>query len=333
MNEQQTILNVLQPYLDTLLQYWSTLQRFLAENHTIALTWDVLCLVIPCAFLLAFTGMGFMSATARIFAVTRKRSSYEKCSRQLAFLGMMIGWGLLAGSRVWIFFQEKRFPPEITYLIEMSWLLLSLAVMLSSIYFVLWRLLKNMPVLHMTVGLISAVQACLTLVMILLTARFLAAFVHPEAATLTMEHIIPMSWDAPCWTAACYSLPLVFAMPAAFGSLWLVLRRNREDFGRDYYNTMIPWCAAWARNAWTVLWLILLTSGSVQMWLQWQSGSFDQQSALLDCARILLWAIPALLWAMVCRSAIAMRHKITLLLALAVAAAFTLPWYLELTSF
>ena len=48
--------------------------------------------------------MGFMSATARILSITRRRSSYDKCARQLAVLGLILGWLLLIGGRIWLFF-------------------------------------------------------------------------------------------------------------------------------------------------------------------------------------------------------------------------------------
>lgn len=326
-------MNVLQEVLNSLQEIFNVLLQFLTTTPALRTALDILILVVPWALLLAFSGMGFLAATARILVVKRKRVAYEKCSRQLAFLGMILGWGLLIGSRVWIYFQGGQFEPESAafYLVEMSWLLFSLAVLLSSVFFVLWRLLKNMPILHMTIGIITALQSCVALASALITARFLAAIAHPDAATIDMGQIFPMDWQAPFWSAIVYTLPMLFVMPAGLGAFWLVLRRKHEDFGRDYYNMMIPWCASWARNAWTVLWLILIVSAGLQIWQGWKGGAFSQEEAILESSRVLLWLIPALLWTIVCRSSIALRHKLTLFLALCMAAGFTLPWYLELT--
>ena len=214
----------------------------------------------------------------------------------------------------------------------MSWMLLGIAVLISSLYYALWKALKNMPVLHVTLGVLSGIQGCVAVVSSLAAARFLSALAHPDAAGLTLGDLFLPAWNAPLWSALCYTLPLVLAMPAAFGALWLPLRRTHDDFGRDHYNTMIPWCAGWARNAWCLLWLLLLVSSGLHIWLHWQDGVFSAQDAVVESSRLLLWLIPVLLWTMVRRSAIALRHKLTLLAALLIAVSFMLPYYLEATS-
>lgn len=312
----------------------NAVHEFLLANPLLQTGLEIISVVIPLAALLAFAGMGFMSGTARILSITRRRSSYDKCARQLALLGLILGWLLLIGGRVWIFFTQASYTPDSVpgFLVEMSWILLSLAVLLSSLYYTLWKILRNMPVLHVTLGILSGVQGCVAVVAILTAARFLAAFVHPDADAMTLAEIFPATWSAPLWSALCYTLPLLLAMPAAFGALWLPLRRKHDDFGRDHYNTMIPWCAGWARNAWSLLWLLLLVSSGLQIWLHWQGGVFSAQDAIVESSRLLLWLIPALLWTMVCRSAVALRHKLTPLAALLIAVGFMLPYYLEVTS-
>ncbi|MGE9986043.1 hypothetical protein [Desulfovibrio sp. SGI.169] len=311
----------------------NAVREFLLANPLLQTGLDSISVAVPLAALLAFAGMGFMSGTARVLSFTRRRSSYDKCARQLALLGLVLGWLLLIGGRVWIVFTQAGHTPDSLpgFLIEISWILLSLAVLLCSLYYTLWNILRNMPVLHVTLGMLSGVQGCVAVVVTLAAARFLAAFAHPEAATMTLAEIFPAAWSAPLWSALCYTLPLLLAMPAAFGALWLPLRRRHDDFGRDHYNAMIPWCAGWARNAWSLLWLLLLVSSGLRVWLHWQDGVFSPQDAIVESSRLLLWLIPLLLWTMVRRSAIALRHKLTLLAALLIAMSFMLPYYLEAT--
>ena len=249
-------------------------------------------------------------------------------------LGLILGWLLLIGGRIWLFFTQDGYTPDSlpSFLVEMSWMLLGIAVLISSLYYALWKALKNMPVLHVTLGVLSGIQGCVAVVSSLAAARFLSALAHPDAAGLTLGDLFLPAWNAPLWSALCYTLPLVLAMPAAFGALWLPLRRTHDDFGRDHYNTMIPWCAGWARNAWCLLWLLLLVSSGLHIWLHWQDGVFSAQDAVVESSRLLLWLIPVLLWTMVRRSAIALRHKLTLLAALLIAVSFMLPYYLEATS-
>lgn len=307
---------------------------FLSANPLLQTSLDVLGVVIPLAMLLAFAGMGFMSATARILSYTRGRSSYGKCARQLAALGLILGWLLLIGGRIWLFFTQESYTPDSlpSFMVEMTWILLGIGVLISSLYYALWKPLATMPVLHVTLGILSGVQGSAAVVAALASARFLTALAQPDAVSMTLGDLFLPEWGSPFWSALCYTPPLILAMPAAFGALWLPLRRAYDDFGRDHYNTMIPWCAAWARNAWGLFWLLLLVSSGMQIAHHWQAGVFTMQDAIIQTSRLLLWLIPALLWTLVCRSAIALRHKLTLLAALVITITFMLPYYLEATA-
>lgn len=313
----------------------NALEQILSASPWLRTAFDALSIIVPLSLLFIFAGMGFISATARILADVKGRSAFEKCARQLAFFGMMVGWILLVGGRVWLHFtREAHVPGSVTaYFLEMSWLLLSLGVMLSSVYYTLWRILKNLPILHATIGMISAVQSSFAAVAVLGTARLLAALAQPDAAGAGLQNLLPADWASPLWTAAACTLPLLIALPAAAGALWLPFRRKRDDFGRDYYNAMIPWCAAWARNAWAVLWLALLTFTAIRVAQAWDGAGITSQEAILESTRLLLWLIPVLLWTLVRKSAVALRHRVTLAVALLLGMAFTLPYYLELTAF
>lgn len=313
----------------------NALQQILSASSYLQTAWDALSVIVPLAVLLAFAGLGYISATARILADIKRRSAFEKCARQLAFLGMMLGWILLVASRVWLHFtSDVHIPGSVgAYFLEMSWLLLSLGVMLCSIYYTLWRVLKNLPILHATIGLISAVQSSLATLAALGTMRLLAALAQPEAAGAGLQNLLPADWASPLWTALFCTVPLIFALAAAAGALWLPFGRARNDFGRDYYNAMISWCATWARNAWAVLWLALVAFTIIRISQSWGGEAFTSQDAILESTRLLLWLIPALLWTLVKRSQVALRHRATLAAALLVAMSFMLPYYLDLTYF
>lgn len=313
----------------------NALEQILSASPWLRTAFDALSVIVPLAMLFIFAGMGFISATARILGDMKGRSAFEKCARQLAFLGMVTGWILLVGTRVWLYFtRDAHVPGSVnSYFLEMSWLLLSLGVMLASVYYTLWRILKNLPILHATIGMISAVQSSFAALAALATTRLLAAFAQPDAAGAGLQNLLPMDWAAPVWTAAGCTLPLLIALPAAAGAFWLPLRRSRDDFGRDYYNTMIRWCASWAGNAWAVLWLAFLALTAIRFAQTWGGEGITSQEAVLESTRLLLWLIPALLWTLVRKSSVALRHRVTLALALILAMAFMLPYYLELTAF
>lgn len=293
--------------------------------------WDALRIIAPLACLLAYAGIIFISATAKIISIVKKRSAFDKCARQLALLGIILGWGMLIGGRVWLYLNPHMSGSLENFLKEMSWLLLSLGVLLSTVYYTLWRILKNMPVLHSTLGMISGAQNCIALTLILFTIRISAGPNTPAAETLKLPDLFPNVWYDPVWSAACFSLPLVFALAGGCSACWTAFRRKHDDFGRDYYNMTIPWCAAWAKNAWLILWLLFITASGLQIWHSLEQANFPDTETIIDGMRALFWLIPLLLWIMATRSKVPMRHKWSLLIALICASSFVLPYFLDIT--
>lgn len=315
--------------------YMNAWEQIFSAFPYLRTVFDALCVIIPFSVLFAFVGLGFISAVCRILAVLKGRSAFEKCARQLAFLCMMLGWILLVISRVWLHFTSDVHisGSASAYFLEMSWLFLSLGVMLCSVYYTLWGALKNLPILHATIGMISAVQSSFAALVALGTARLLSAMAQQKMFGTGLQNLVPASWTSPFWTALICTVPLFIALAAAAGAVWLPFGRARNDFGRDYYNTMIPWCTAWARNAWAVLWLTLLAITIIRISNNMGNDDFTLQNAILESCRLLLWLIPALLWTFVKRSKLALRHRASLVIALLMAMSFMLPFYLDLTSF
>jgi hypothetical protein len=136
--------------------------------------------------------------------------------------------------------------------------------------------------------------------------------------------------NMPFWNALWYTPALIVAFAAGTGSLWLLACRRRDDFGRDHYNMMIAWCARLSRNAWSLLWALLLVFSIFQLRLS--SGIPDDiwPGIVTEAVYLLYWAIPALLWAFVGRNAVPLRHGMTLLAALCLAGTFLVPYYLEI---
>ena len=313
---------------------WMDALRHLGQSFPLArMGFDALSVALPLAALLAFVGLNFMSATARGLAVTRKRASFEKCARQLALLALLLGWILLICGRVWLFFTQGSYTPDSLsdFMVEMSWIMLGLAVLFNSLYFALWKFLTKLPMLHVGLGAVSGIQACIATAASLAAARMLTALARPDADMLTLGHIYVPGFATPFWCAIFWSLPLMLAVAGGMGAFWLVLRRNYDDYGRDHYNTMLPWCSTWARNAWAIFWVILLASSVFDVQREWQKETFTAMDAVLESAELLLWLVPALLWTLVARSATPMRHKFTLLAALVLAVAVMLPFYLNMT--
>jgi hypothetical protein len=314
-------------------------EEFLAAWPVLWTLLETLCVLIPMAALLAFSGIGFVSTLARILGQTRKRASFDKCARQLALFGFVLGWLLLIGSRVWLFLARMDSEALYAWMTETCWFLLAGSVLVASLYYALWKHMSKYPATAAVLGILSGLAACGALVATLMTMRChalglqvsLAGKSLPETVTLILKIFVVPEASTSFWNALWYTPALVAAFSAGSGALWLFACRRRDDFGRDHYNAMIAWCARLSRNAWGLLWALLLVFSFFQLLLFPADGPGDTwPSIATEAAYLLYWAIPALLWTFVGRSAVALRHGMTLLAALFLAGTFLVPYYLEI---
>lgn len=306
-------------------------QNIVANYPFIQTILDTSIIIFPLAILTAYAGLIFISCIAKIISIAKNRPMFNKVSRQIALLALIFGWLLLIGIRVYIYLYPHSDGTVEKFLMETSWLLLSLGVLLTTVYYTLWRILKNMPVLHATLGMISAVQNCLAFLCIIFTLRLTSNTFLENKSSSTLPELFPETWNDPVWSALCFTIPLIFAYAGAFASCWIVTRRKHDDFGRDYYNLMLKWSTLWARNAWGILWLLFLIATCFQLWQNYDEGQTFESDLIADGSRVLLWLIPLLLWIFVCKAKIPMRNSWALFAALLIAMSFMLPYFLDIT--
>lgn len=310
------------------------MQAFLADNPVLQNILDMAAIIIPLSMLFAFCGICILTVSGEVLGVRRRRSFYGKCAMQLSMLGQGLGWTLLVGGRVWLYFLEQDIPNGsiLVTFHEISWMVLGLSVIFSCIYFLLWKTLASYPGIHIGLGVICALQSVLALLLVLASLRTLAVVNLPLAEETTLLQVLVPVWGTEYATSLCYIPFLLLAMPAAFGCVWLLLRRKKDDYGRDHYNTVLPWCAAWARNAWAIVWLLLLAASGLELSPLLQDGTLETADAVTAGIRVLLWLIPVLFWFIAARSATPLRHKAGLTVSLILSCLFMLPFFMGLSS-
>lgn len=107
-------------------------------------------------------------------------------------------------------------------------------------YFLTWMKLRKSKGLHLTMGLIAALAsiACVALGVYYKFMLAITPEMAQEQATLgARSMLIPM--------ATMYTI-LSIASAAGLSCIYLILRRNKDDFGRDYYNFSLKLAARWA---------------------------------------------------------------------------------------
>lgn len=281
---------------------------------------------------LALTALPLMAAAGQTLARLRVRISYDKCARQLAQLAMLLGWILTIAYGVFVWwslrdidggpataFTHKDISIAVRATADMLvWFMLAVGTLCLSLHCTLWRTLHNSPALHQSIGLSGAILCYLALYGAIMVAASDATVIMGEDPPLTLGGIFMPDDTAEIWGVLSYMPPLSCAMAGALGGLWLLVRRNRDDFGRDHYMQMVPWCTVWARNSWIVLWLTIGCFTAVNLWHMHLNQDMRLQDGINAGLQLLLWLIPALLWSVVIRSANPLRHKLTLVLTLVV---------------
>ena len=313
---------------------------------------DLALVILTATFLLALSGLPVMAVAGQTLARMRQRSSYDKCGRQLAVLATVLGLLLTMGGAVlaWLRLAPLlattageiggslsvlgQIPLSVRAQADMLvWLALACGTFFISLYAALWRTLRSYPALHQTLGLLGTIFSYAALYGVMSVVSADAAFELGEARADTLRGIFLPAENSTLWNGVSYLLPLTLSMAGGLGALWLVVRRHRDDYGRDHYTQMLPWCALWARNSWVVLWMLLVGFTAINIWHASLAGeTLSMHEMARYGARLLLWLIPGLLWTIVARSATPLRHKLTLLLAMVLAAGFVIPVYMGLIS-
>ncbi len=329
---------------------------------------EMLPIVLISVVFLSLIALPVMIIGGQILSITRKRSAYEKCAKQISLLSCLCSW-LINIVALWPLWQ--RLAPHFTkqnslihptqsaenitsttqsvqsfnfsallehiqntiwiQAILLIWASLLLATILTTLCHVLWPVWKKwrLPYQCTLIIITSWMAWAFYGTMCFIFAENAAHLGIPYPATLTM--FFQSSFDTSIWNALPYVPPLAFAMAGGTSAVWLILRRNSDDFGRDYYATMLPWCATWARNAWFIMWVLLLGVTAIQWIHLIQEGSYLQSPAFLHTALLLLlWVIPGVLWTLCIKSATPLRHKATLILALVLGMCIIVPLYMGL---
>lgn len=188
-------------------------------------------------------GSPIVAVLGELAAKTKKRIFYDKFGQQTGAMGrillllLILIWGA-AGAIIYYRFPQmiQRITNPDTILVQAA---IATAVFLVAglIHFLTWKAMRSAKGLHMAIGAVAAIAAVTSLALAV-PAKLLLN--RPEEAGASLfGH--PMALPL----ATMYAL---FAVAAASGlaCVYLVFRRNRDDFGRDYYNFSLPLAARWA---------------------------------------------------------------------------------------
>ena len=276
--------------------------------------------------LLCLAGLPVLAAAGQGLAYSRGRSAYDKCARQLGHLGSLLGLiAVIAGGvalgmqyQSLLALDMKNFAERENFLqllLAGGWVCVALSTLLHCLYMGLWQSWRTTPRLHQLLAFLAALAAAMAAYAALLHLHARSAF--PVASAPADLHALLMPDAEHFWVAVSYVPFAALALAGGYGALWLLLRRIADDYGRDHYNLVIPWCAGWARNAWLLLWLLVAgrTGWRVFQLYEATGGKLDWVQFLPDGAGLAVLLLPGLWWMGISHSATPLRAKIAASLA------------------
>ncbi len=319
-----------------------------------------LIMLCSLAFLI-LVALPVMSIAGQTLSLIRQRTAYAKCAKQITLYAIFVGWIITFLSFIPLWLRvapvvlkhlqdaEKITPgvpaqgfslaaylePVLASIYLQVHLytvaLLLAATILMSIFYAFWSAWKEHRLLLQSLAIIASCWYAMAIYCILCIFHADTLFAQGIAYPLLLDNFLTPSLDASFWLILPYLLPLAFALAGGSACIWLLMRRSRDDFGRDYYAQMLVWCAKWARNGWFLFWVILLgITGLDWVELLKQENYLTNTQFLRSIAFVLMWLIPGILWTVVIKSAHPLRHKITLVFTFILGMSCIIPLYLTI---
>lgn len=207
-------------------------------------------LAVIAALGLAASGVPFLTALGGLRRVKRLKIFLDKYGQQACTFALMSGAAAflgLAAVGVWLSASGHAAGAFLTALPlplgpAAGAILVGAALFLA--YRGLWQTLKTRKALHALIGFSAGVFFWLALYVLLAAFRARVVGLSPDAATLAAFLVPPA--QSLFWPL----LPALFCgslyLAGALGGGYLILRRDVDDFGRDYYNHTLRMSARFA---------------------------------------------------------------------------------------
>lgn len=290
----------------------------------------LLCLMA--LVLLAAMGGPFIAVISEHAARAQKKVFHDKFAKQMATMSVTLslcalpfclgGWAVLA-FRHPAYVLEGVLSPLLGQASIFVLGILAVAFLFMLQYQSTWARLKEAKPFHILLGWLTIIVTVGGVYLLLALKRVMIHYPEAFAADPSMASFISVarsiSFQSTLWP---FFAAIILAAPAAAGGLgllWLLLRRTKEDFGRDYY------AYAFKRAAKFALVFGILAAGAVAWHAVWLAPRFSE----LGLASINLsqpeWIafvvslgsllLACILWGVVAASKTPLRQKPAVLLA------------------
>ncbi len=182
------------------------------ETYPIARTiGNLLGIILPFTLLIAFSGLCCMSAVAQRLAISRERSCYAKASRQISVLGTILGFILILGSVLLLFyFRSAAADYPLLYNARLwSTIVLATGTICIALHCFFWNALKKIPFLHLLLALLATILGYLgTYALLAVLATESQVFSEGLVLPSGYQELFIAGADSPLWINLFFLPPL-----------------------------------------------------------------------------------------------------------------------------
>lgn len=185
---------------------------------------------------------------------------------------------------------------------------------LLTLYYLTWKRLKRRKTWHWCLGLLGVLALWLS---VLGGINLILRLLLIKESHLFRECLwICLLWNLRTdllWPVLGHVLLIALGCSGAYSTNYLLLRRTKDDFGRDYYRSSI--CSA-ARWSYVFCLQVFLLLGFICFPTQSSQFLWDYTRLIPLGLFLLFLVIPGTIWALVIRSENPLRNKISIVSAL-----------------
>ncbi|SIO27690.1 hypothetical protein [Halodesulfovibrio marinisediminis] len=276
----------------------------------------------------AVPSLPLISVISQGIAKSQKKSFYDKFGKQITRMCLVFGGTALAV----LVLAVTRYltidpvilqgPYQLPIIITAG--VTVLASLVSIVYFKVWKTMRKQKGAHMSIGLLSFIFSFCAVLSMVMVANILQSIEHFLPSTGTsleiLTALVAAANSEAFFTFTGLGFIMGFALCGTFAQVYLLARRNKDDFGRDYYKFAMPYAAKWSFGG-ALLQLaasvVLLSKTHLPVLIETMSISL--LSELLENPIFMAWAfalvlpvIACLLWSCIVLCATPMRRKISI---------------------
>lgn len=260
---------------------------------------------------LAALGAPLIATVCEIQARVQRKAFLDKFAQHISVMGfaflllvlVVVGLGAaLAAFRFQELFARVHVAGSPLFAL---YVVLAVTVVVHGLYRSTWRLGKQA---HVALGCLACLCSLASVHVTLAALRGFAPLLSWPEKSLTMTRLLFPGPGSPLWPSLVQYAALAVSYAGALGLLFLLHRRDRDNYGRDYYAFAMRLAASWAA-------LAILPALAAQPWVlavlepALRGLVLTSSVALLWGGAAALMALCAFLWWTVSRSGSPLRLK------------------------